>query len=78
MVPPDRPDQDFVQRLDRLEERASRLSVPSSFKPLVYSLRLHIGHVRKQTKKSTTAKLVVTQGEPLEKCIQADKPYEPE
>ena len=40
--------QDFLQRLDRLDDRASRLSVPISFKPLVYSLRLHIDMVREQ------------------------------
>jgi TRAP-type uncharacterized transport system substrate-binding protein len=32
----------LIERLDRLEDRASHLSVPSAFKPLVYALRLHI------------------------------------
>jgi TRAP-type uncharacterized transport system substrate-binding protein len=53
MDSPDRPEQDVIQRLDQLEERASRLSVPSPFKPLVYSLRQHIGLVRQQAQKST-------------------------
>jgi hypothetical protein len=44
----------FVERLDRLEERASRLSVPSEFKPLVYALRWHIDMVRQQAKKSVS------------------------
>jgi hypothetical protein len=37
---------------DRLEDRASHLSVPSAFKPLVYALRLHIGMVRHEAQKS--------------------------
>jgi TRAP-type uncharacterized transport system substrate-binding protein len=37
---------DLIERLDRLEDRASHLSVPSEFKPLVYALRLHIEMVR--------------------------------
>lgn len=45
---------DFLERLDRLEARASRLSVPPSFKGLVYSLRLHIDVVRGQVQKVTT------------------------
>jgi len=45
---------DFIERLDRLEDRASRLSVPSAFKPLLYGLRLHIEMVRKETQKSQT------------------------
>jgi hypothetical protein len=42
----------FVERLDRLESRASDLSVPSAFKPLVYALRMHIDMVRQQAEKS--------------------------
>jgi hypothetical protein len=42
----------FVERLNGLEDRASRLSVPSEFKPLVYALRWHIDMVRQQAKKS--------------------------
>jgi len=45
---------DFVERLDQLEIRASRLSVPASFKPLVYALRLHIDMVRQEVRKSIT------------------------
>ena len=47
-------DKDFIKRLDRLELRASRLSVPSAFKPLVYGLRLHIDMVRHAAQKSTS------------------------
>jgi TRAP-type uncharacterized transport system substrate-binding protein len=39
---------DFIERLDRLKDRASQLSVPMPFKPLVYGLRLHIDMVRQQ------------------------------
>ena len=43
---------ELIERLDRLEDRASRLSVPSEFKPLVYGLRLHIEMVRHKAQKS--------------------------
>jgi hypothetical protein len=43
---------DFIERLNRLEDRASHLSVPSAFKPLLYALRLHIDMVRHQALKS--------------------------
>jgi len=36
------PEKSFIERVDQLEIRASRLSVPTSFKPLVHALRLHI------------------------------------
>jgi hypothetical protein len=39
---------DIIERLNRLKDRASRLSVPTAFKPLVYSLRLHIDMVRQE------------------------------
>jgi len=42
---------DLIERLDRLEDRASHLSVPSAFKPLVYALRLHIDMVRHEAQK---------------------------
>jgi hypothetical protein len=42
----------FIERLDQLEGRASHLSVPSAFKPLVYGLRLHIDMVRHAAQKS--------------------------
>jgi TRAP-type uncharacterized transport system substrate-binding protein len=44
--------QSFIERLDRLEDRASRLSVPSAFNPLVYGLRLHIDMVRHEAQKA--------------------------
>ena len=44
--------ENFIERLDRLKDRASRLSVPSAFKPLVYGLRLHIDMVRHEAQKS--------------------------
>ena len=44
----------FIEQLDRLEDRANRLSVPAPFKPLVYVLRLHIGMVRQEAQKVTT------------------------
>jgi len=50
---PGKPREDLVERLDRLQGRASRLSVPTPFKPLVYALRLHIDMVRRQAQKST-------------------------
>jgi len=42
---------DFIERLDRLKDRASRLSVPTPFRPLIYSLRLHIDMVRQEAQK---------------------------
>jgi hypothetical protein len=42
---------DFVERLDRLEQHASRLSLPLSYQPLVYQLRSHIGVVRQKIEK---------------------------
>jgi hypothetical protein len=45
---------DLVERLDRLKQRASRLSVPTPFKPLVYALRLHIDMVRQEAQKAST------------------------
>lgn len=41
----------YIERLDRLEDRASHLSLPLSFQPLVYALRLHIGVVRQRVEK---------------------------
>jgi len=43
--------EDFIERLDRLKDRASRLSVPTPFRPLIYSLRLHIDMVRQEAQK---------------------------
>ena len=45
------PAKNYVERLDQLEDRASRLSLPMSFQPLVYALRLHIGVVRQRAEK---------------------------
>jgi TRAP-type uncharacterized transport system substrate-binding protein len=45
--------EDYVERLNKLEERASRISVPMSFRPLVYGLRLHIDMVRQEIEKSS-------------------------
>jgi TRAP-type uncharacterized transport system substrate-binding protein len=42
----------LLARLDRLDDRASHLSVPASYKPLVYSLRLHIDMVRRTVHKT--------------------------
>jgi TRAP-type uncharacterized transport system substrate-binding protein len=49
---PSRTPKDLIERLDRLKDRAKRLSVPTPFKPLVYSLRLHIDMVRQEAQKS--------------------------
>jgi TRAP-type uncharacterized transport system substrate-binding protein len=45
------PTSNYIERLDRLEDRASRVSLPISFQPLVYALRLHIGLVRRSVEK---------------------------
>jgi hypothetical protein len=49
---PSRSQKDLIERLDRLKDRAMHLSVPTPFKPLVYSLRLHIDMVRQEAQKS--------------------------
>jgi len=41
----------YLERLDQLENRASRLALPLSFQPLIYALRLHIGVVRQRVEK---------------------------
>ena len=43
---------DLVARLDRLEDRASRFRLPVAFRPLLYTLRLHIDLVRQRLRKS--------------------------
>jgi len=43
---------DFIDRLDQLKDRASKLSVPTQFKPLTYSLRLHIDMVRQEAERA--------------------------
>ena len=42
---------DFIERLDRLEDRASRLRVPLSLRPQLYHLRSHITMVREEARK---------------------------
>lgn len=44
-------DKNFVERLDRLEDRASRMSVPVSLRPQLYHLRSHIKMVREEAQK---------------------------
>jgi hypothetical protein len=39
---------DLIARLDRLDERASRFRVPTAFRPLLYTLRLHIALIRQR------------------------------
>jgi TRAP-type uncharacterized transport system substrate-binding protein len=46
---------DLVERLDQLKDRASHLSVPTPFKPLVYGLRLHIEMVRHEAQKAISS-----------------------
>ena len=45
-VPPAGTAKDFIERLDQMEERANRQSVPASIRPQLYWLRLHIEMVR--------------------------------
>ena len=47
----DKANKDFIERLDRLEGRVSHLWVPSSFRPQLYNLRLHISMVREKAQK---------------------------
>jgi TRAP-type uncharacterized transport system substrate-binding protein len=42
---------DFIERLDRLEDRVSHLWVPPSLRPQLYNLRLHISMVREEAEK---------------------------
>lgn len=44
-----------VERLDELEDRASGLTLPISYQPLLYALRVHIGVVRQRIGKSSAA-----------------------
>jgi TRAP-type uncharacterized transport system substrate-binding protein len=43
--------QDYIERLDQLDQRAGRLSLPISFQPQVYALRTHINVVRQRVEK---------------------------
>jgi TRAP-type uncharacterized transport system substrate-binding protein len=47
----DKAGKDFIERLDRLEGRVSHLWVPSSLRPQLYNLRLHISMVREKAQK---------------------------
>jgi len=54
----------YVERLDQLDHRASHLSLPVSFQPVVYALRLHIGVVRQKVEKQPE-QAQVTHGQPV-------------
>jgi len=41
----------FIERLDRLEDQASRLWMPPSLRPVLYDLRLHISMIRDEAQK---------------------------
>ena len=41
----------YIEQLNQLEERASRLSLPMAFQPLLYALRQHVGVVRQRIEK---------------------------
>jgi TRAP-type uncharacterized transport system substrate-binding protein len=47
-VPPAGTAKDFIERLDQMEDRASRQSVPPSVRPQLYWLRSHIEMVREE------------------------------
>jgi TRAP-type uncharacterized transport system substrate-binding protein len=57
----------YAERLDQLEDRASRLSLPMSFQPLAYTLRLHIGVVRQRAEKQQEQVQEMTP-KPLDPC----------
>jgi len=56
-VPPLGTTKDFMERLDQMEGRASRQSVPASIRPLVYWLRSHIEMVREEVVRKARAPL---------------------
>lgn len=41
----------YIERLNQLEDRASHLSLPIAFQPLLYALRQHVGVVRERIQK---------------------------
>jgi hypothetical protein len=41
----------YIERLERLDDRASHLSLPTWLRPLVYDLRSHIDDVRQKVEK---------------------------
>jgi TRAP-type uncharacterized transport system substrate-binding protein len=61
--------QDHIERLDQLEDRASRLSLPMPFQPLVYGLRLHIGVVRQKVEKQA-GEAQTTNGEAVGRSVK--------
>jgi TRAP-type uncharacterized transport system substrate-binding protein len=58
-VPPTGTAKDFIDRLDQIEDRASRQSVPASIRPLVYWLRSHIEMVREEVLRNVGAPKLV-------------------
>jgi hypothetical protein len=54
-VPPAGTAKDFIERLDQMEERANRQSVPASIRPQLYWLRLHIEMVREEVHRKAGA-----------------------
>lgn len=44
--------EEILRRLHQLNGQVSRLSVPTSFRPLVYSLRVHIDMVREELQRA--------------------------
>ena len=66
VVPPPGTTRDFMERLDQLEGKAGRQSVPASIRPLVYWLRSHIEMVREE--------VVRKAGAPLAKETDRDSP----
>src|SRR5215469_3078198 len=46
--------QSYVEGLDRLDDRASRLALPLPFQPVRYALRLHISVIRERAEKAAT------------------------
>jgi TRAP-type uncharacterized transport system substrate-binding protein len=62
--------QNYIERLDQLEERASQLSLPMSFQPLAYGLRLHIGVVRQKAEKHPAPSSAVG-AEPIGRSVKS-------
>lgn len=48
---PPKKEEEFTKRLDDLDQRASRLSLPILYRPQLYALRMHINVVRERAKK---------------------------
>jgi TRAP-type uncharacterized transport system substrate-binding protein len=63
-------EQNYIERLDQLEERASQLALPMSFQHLVYALRLHIGVVRQKVEKRLVQPKSVG-GEPIRRSVKS-------